>query len=297
MAWSIPQVLLDQLRQIEKSSDFTVSGSTVRSSSGRAYFVKLGTSRDREQYAGEAESLRSIDAAAPKLAPKLYASGVSEDGKPYFISEFKEMGAYLHDEAAVALAKRMATELHKYQSPNHKFGFSIPTYCGATRLENGWYDTWQECFSTLIGNLLRQFRRQGGSGYEEICTKGEQIRERVIPKLLGPLDIHPALLHGDLWSGNVGVERSTGNPVIYDPSSYYGHNEADLAIARIFGGFPPSFYEAYHQNFPKAEPVDQYELRAELYELFHYLNHTVLFGGSYGRTALRIIDRLLDAKL
>jgi len=31
---------------------------------------------------------------------------------------------------------------------------------------------------------------------------------------------------------------------------------------------------------PKTEPVEQYELRGDLYELFHYLNHTVLFGVS-----------------
>jgi len=179
MAWSIPQILLDQLRQIEKSSDFTVSGSTVRSSSGRAYFVKLGTPREKDQYAGEAESLKAIDTAAPKLAPKLYASGISEEGKPYFISEFKEMGGYLTDDAAVILAKRLATELHKYQSPDG-FGFSVPTYCGATRLENGWYENWETCFSTLIGNLLRQLRRQNRVEYEQLCNKGEQIRERSV---------------------------------------------------------------------------------------------------------------------
>lgn len=31
---------------------------------------------------------------------------------------------------------------------------------------------------------------------------------------------------------------------------------------------------------PKTEPVEQYELRLDLYLLFHHLNHTVLFGVS-----------------
>jgi fructosamine kinase len=53
-----------------------------------------------------------------------------------------------------------------------------------------------------------------------------------------------------------------------------------LAIARIFGGIPRSFFEEYHKHMPKTEPEDQYELRGDLYELFHYLNHTVLFGVS-----------------
>ena len=46
----------------------------------------------------------------------------------------------------------------------------------------------------------------------------------------------------------------------------------------MFGGIPSSFIKTYHEHFPKTEPVEQYELRGDLYELFHYLNHTVLFG-------------------
>ena len=53
-----------------------------------------------------------------------------------------------------------------------------------------------------------------------------------------------------------------------------------LAIARIFGGIPSTFFTSYHKNIPKSEPVEQYDLRADLYELYHYLNHTVLFGVS-----------------
>jgi fructosamine-3-kinase len=60
--------------------------------------------------------------------------------------------------------------------------------------------------------------------------------------------------------------------------SYHHHVEPSLAIARIFGGFPRSFFEKYHEHLPKTEPADQYELRGDLYELYHYLNHTVLFG-------------------
>lgn len=103
-------------------------------------------------------------------------------------------------------------------------------------------------------------------------------------------------------SGNVGT-LSDDAPVVYDPSSYFGHNEAEcvplssppaqmdarakeaimnnsLAIARIFGGFGPSFFTEYHSHRPKSEPVDEYEERMILYELFHYLNHTLMFGVS-----------------
>jgi len=143
----------------------------------------------------------------------------------------------------------------------------------------------------MIGDLLDELANQGR--YEELCSRGEEIREQVIPKLLGPLKIQPVLLHGDLWSGNVGAERTTNLPCIFDPSSFYGHNEADLAIARIFGGFSPAFFSTYHAHRPKSEPVDQYSHRMDLYELFHYLNHTALFGGSYAESAKRKMIQLL----
>ena len=86
--------------------------------------------------------------------------------------------------------------------------------------------------------------------------------------------------------------------MIFDPSSFFGHSEAEcvnitlvekrkkkytislsLAIARIFGGFPQSFFSKYHELLPISEPQDQYDLRVALYELFHYLNHAFIFGG------------------
>lgn len=90
-------------------------------------------------------------------------------------------------------------------------------------------------------------------------------------------------------------------------------NKNSLAIARIFGGFPTSFFATYHSYFRKTEPVDEYPLRAELYELFHYLNHTILFGvgcinmnslvqteaslqGSYAVSTQSRIDTLLQHK-
>lgn len=94
-------------------------------------------------------------------------------------------------------------------------------------------------------------------------------------------------------SGNVGVER-WGKPIIFDPSSYYGHNEADLAISRMFGGFPQVFYTTYHELQPKSDPVEQYPYRCDLYELFHYLNHTLLFGASYEHSARQKISKLLE---
>jgi protein-ribulosamine 3-kinase len=104
---------------------------------------------------------------------------------------------------------------------------------------------------------------------------------------------------------------SSGEPIIFDPSSFYGHNEAEyvylpsfqvletgllvisLAISRMFGGFPSSFFTDYHTHKPKCEPVDEYDQRIMLYELYHYLNHTVLFGSGYSEPTSKRMKSLL----
>ncbi|KAG1828137.1 Fructosamine/Ketosamine-3-kinase [Suillus variegatus] len=292
------KIFLPHLQKIEPHAQFVFSFPIIESSLGRKYYAKVGSLSEREQFVGEAESLRAIYNAAPGLAPQVFAA-VGPDNpattseRPYFLSEYRNITSLTSNhKAGEELGMRLATELHVYKS-TMGFGFHVPTFCGATRQDNGWYQTWEECYSAMIGSLLAMLRDKGS--FSELCTKGEQVRSKVIPFLLRPLEIQPVLLHGDLWSGNAGIDSLSDQPVIFDPSSYFGHNEADLAIARIFGGFPHSFFEKYHEYLPKTEPVDQYELRADLYELYHYLNHTVLFGSSYAGSALRKMTILLGA--
>ncbi|KAL1697603.1 Fructosamine/Ketosamine-3-kinase [Schizophyllum commune] len=302
---SIPQNLLnnlmEELHRIEPGAEFHGSLPKISSSNGKDYFAKVGSPSEAEQFEGEAQSLLALGAGCPELIPKVFAHGVTE-GRPYFVSEYKNIGS-LTEGASIRLGELMGTKLHRHTSPNGQFGFEMPTYCGATRMRNGWFATWEELFSDKIGELLDALK---GQRFGELVSKGEQVRKTAhrhmwqhchSPTVLGPLKIEPVILHGDLWSGNAGTDRNTGEPAIFDPSSFYGHNEFDLAIARVFGGFPRSFYATYHKHFPKAEPVDQYELRMELYEMFHYLNHTVLFGGGYASSALSKMNTLLKAKL
>lgn len=109
-----------------------------------------------------------------------------------------------------------------------------------------------------------------------------------IPQFFTDVEIVPALLHGDLWGGNV-AECAEG-PVIFDPASFYGHSEFELGIAGMFGGFSSSFYSAYHDKIPQAPGFAK---RKQLYQLFHYLNHWNHFGGGYRGSSIRIMKDLL----
>jgi len=111
-----------------------------------------------------------------------------------------------------------------------------------------------------------------------------------VPTFFGDIEIFPSLLHGDLWSGN--VAQTAECPVVYDPASFYGHHEYDLAIGKMFGGFDSQFFKAYFEQLPKQEGFEQ---RSELYQLFHYLNHWNHFGDGYKGQSLSIMRRLLKA--
>ena len=129
--------------------------------------------------------------------------------------------------------------------------------------------------------------------FELAARKGRKFE---VPNLLDSLDSffynsspHPSLLHGDLWGGNVSQD-SKGNPFIFDPASYYGDREADLAFTYMFGGFSSSFYNAYERELPLDSGFKQ---RKTLYNLYHELNHFNLFGGGYASSAQSSINQLV----
>ncbi|KAH9968594.1 fructosamine kinase PKL/CAK/FruK [Russula dissimulans] len=297
---NIPPHMLKQLARIEPGAQFSGVLPQVVSSSGKMYYAKTGSPSDRGPYTTEADSLQALGFAAPGLVPTLLAFGFvdengretnSSKGSPFFITEYKNMTSLTEHSAAI-LGRRLATEVHNYASPKG-FGSEVPPYYGgATRLRHGWHKTWEGYVDAIIADLLSTLEARGG--YADLCRKGQDL-EKGDPCLLRPLRIKPVLLHGGLWSGNAGTDTTTGEPVIFDASCVYGHHEADLVTPRLFEGMPKSFFDAYHSHMPKSEPVGQYGLRQDLYELFHHLNHTVLFGEQHARGTQRKMEKLLRA--
>ncbi|MBI4388863.1 MAG: fructosamine kinase family protein [Nitrospinae bacterium] len=103
---------------------------------------------------------------------------------------------------------------------------------------------------------------------------------------IAPPGEKPALLHGDLWSGNYFAVAGQ-RPFVFDPAVYFGLREADLAMTELFGRLPQSFYDAYRGTFPLAPGYDE---RKRLFNLYHLLNHLNLFGKSYLSPVERTVD-------
>jgi fructosamine-3-kinase len=112
-----------------------------------------------------------------------------------------------------------------------------------------------------------------------------------LPRLAGPPE-RPALIHGDLWAGNV-LWGADGFNRIVDPAAHGGHRETDLAMLALFG-LPhlDRALAAYHEAWPLA---DGWRRRVALHQLHPVLVHAVLFGGSYGTRAGRLARTALRA--
>ncbi|MDP3435529.1 MAG: fructosamine kinase family protein, partial [Bacteroidota bacterium] len=160
-------------------------------------------------------------------------------------------------------------------------GFHHSNYCGTTIQDNTWTNSWPEFYAQYrIWNLVQQINVSRG------LTSGElKVYEKLVekmPQLLSHQTI-PSLIHGDLWSGN--YMYTANGPALIDPACYYADREMELGMMQLFGGFSPAVWKAYQEEYPL--PAG-WQKRIPLYQLYHILNHHLLFGGSYGRQALEI---------
>jgi len=245
-----------------------------------ACFVKVNDRGHAPMLEAEAEGLRALRAANAVRVPAPIATGIAGE-RAYLALEWLDFG---HGGRDAALGRALA-QLHRTTAP--RFGGPRDNTIGTTPQDNGWTDDWCAFFrDRRIAPQLALAARHGHGG--GLQRDGEQLLA-AIPALLSGHAPPPSLLHGDLWSGNASCLAS-GEPVIFDPASYYGDREADLAMTELFAGFGADFYAAYREAWPLD---DGYARRRTLYNLYHVLNHLNLFGGGYRAQAETMLAHLL----
>ncbi|KJH70597.1 fructosamine kinase family protein [Aliterella atlantica] len=262
----------------------SVSGGCINhgyaiSDSNLSYFVKLNQASQVAMFEAEALGLKQMFETATIRVPKPICWGIANNSA-YIVLEYLELGSG-NKNSWLEMGRKLAA-MHR-ATCDRGFGWQQNNTIGSTFQINTWNDDWAEFF--IQHRLAYQFqlaKRRGGHfpQLDELLA--------AMPQLLAHQPL-PSLVHGDLWGGNAACTK-TGEPVIFDPATYYGDREVDIAMTELFGGFPAAFYQGYNEIFPLDSA---YERRKPIYNLYHILNHFNLFGGGYASQANRAISQIL----
>lgn len=221
----------------------------------------------------------------------LSAPGVIHVPKPIACSnDFIVIETFIRGAPAVDWQEQMGRSLAELHSTTKtdRFGFTTNNYLGMSKQINNWQDNWLSFWrEQRLGLQLKRLAMITDKS-DPILKKGEALMAR-LDLILGDIEEPAVLLHGDLWSGNAAANEQ-GQPVIFDPASYYGHREAEIGMMRMFGGFDARCEAAYAEVWPLEEGSEQ---RINLYRLYHEINHLILFGYNYYRSCITTMDSLI----
>ncbi len=247
------------------------------------FFLKWNASAPAELFLKEAAGLNEMRVAGSSMViPEVIWSKDVDDFPGLLLMEYLPPAS--NTSGMDERLGRGIAQLHRKAAS--AFGFHHANYCGTTLQDNTWTDNWPEFYAQQrIWSLVEQIKKSRGMSIEE-----QKIYEKLVVRIpvLLPNQAMPSLIHGDLWSGN--YMYTANGPALIDPACYYADREMELGMMKLFGGFSSRVWEAYQEEFPLP---DDWEERNRLYQLYHVLNHYLLFGVSYRQQALEITREYL----
>ena len=199
----------------------------------QSYFLKVardavGKAMCKAEYEGVAELYK----VAPDFVPRPIGWGTykADSNAHFYLAVFVDMIEERPDmpKFCSALAR-----LHKdsMKLSNGRFGFHVVTYSGSMYQAVEWTYSWEELWIKSIKAYAVQEREIHGPS-DELDKLLSLYYEKVCPRLLRPLQtsgrmIKPVLIHGDIWYGNIATNAENGEPITFDPSVFWAHNECD----------------------------------------------------------------------
>lgn len=155
-------------------------------------------------------------------------------------------------------------EVHRTVAPT--FGWSRDNLIGALPQDNTPHGHWPTFY------VERRIRPLLPHLPDDLRGRLDRACDGPMPDLLDH-DAVPALVHGDLWSGNI-----VAGQWVIDPAVHHADREFELAFAVLFGGLPPRLLDAYLA----ASPLDEgWQRRRPALQLYHLLVHVAMFGPSW----------------
>jgi len=218
-----------------------------------------------------------------KMHSELPVPAVLHSADKLLLMEYIETAGGLTPSAEAHAAELLAA-LHGISAES--FGFEGDTVIGTLAQSNPWTPRWRDFFRDQRlrtmgraaldrGNLIRAtFAR-----LEKLCARIEEFIDEPAA---------PALIHGDVWGGNV-LTHDGRIAAFVDPAIYYAHPEIELAFSTLFSTFGQAFFDRYQELRPIAPGF--FEVRRDIYNLYPLLVHAALFGGQYPDAVHRTLAR------
>ncbi|MGI9049608.1 MAG: fructosamine kinase family protein [Rubrobacteraceae bacterium] len=226
----------------------------------------------------EAFMLRYLREKSELPVPEVY-----HGSERLLLMEFIEGSSSFSDKAERHAAELLAA-LHSIEAD--AYGFEQDTLIGSLNQPNQPSESWTEFFREQRLLYLARVAHDAGRLPPEDLKRVEWLAER-LEELIGDPN-PPALIHGDVWSGNV-LAKGSGISAFLDPAIYHADSEIELAFINMFNSFGDAFFERYEEVRGIREGF--FETRRDLYTLYPLLVHTYFFGGSYLGSVQSILSR------
>ncbi|MEA1890538.1 MAG: fructosamine kinase family protein [Pseudomonadota bacterium] len=259
------------------NASYAVSGGNQR------FFLKLNSASSLSMFEAEYQALLELASSNTIRVPHPVCTG-QYDSHSWLVMEHLPL---LNNGNQQKLGEQLAA---MHSVTQECFGWSRDNTIGSTPQINSPGNDWVKFFRDQ--RLKYQLRLAAAKGYTGSLQKAGAVLLNCLDDFFIGYKPVPSLLHGDLWSGNYAFLENK-EPVIFDPATYYGDREADIAMTELFGGFSTEFRTSYEACWP----LDNgYQIRKHLYNCYHILNHLNLFGGGYAAQAENLIIRLLSER-
>ncbi|MFE9391106.1 fructosamine kinase family protein [Streptomyces sp. NPDC006784] len=251
------------------------TGSAALAETATAVFAKALDAAPADFFAAEAAGLARLRGTGTVPVPEVYAAE-----RDVLVLQWIEPGA--PDRAAAEQLGRALAALHGTAAPSWGTP-GEPCYLGPLPLTSPPRPTadpaaWPAFHAEhRLLPLLRAAVDSARIGPRE-ARDVERLCDRLDDEAVAGPPQPAAVIHGDLWSGNVHW-TADGRAVLIDPAAQGGHPETDLAMLELFGCPElPVLLAAYEE----VRPLPGRRARVPLHQLQHLLVHAVLFGGGYG---------------
>ncbi|UZO81045.1 fructosamine kinase family protein [Aquimarina sp. ERC-38] len=247
----------------------------ITTDSGKLVVKVNNASKFPKMFEKEAQGLALLQKTNTFKIPEVIGYGTFNE-QSYLLLEYITLGS--KDQNFWKLFGKQLVTLHKHTSAT--FGLEADNYIGSLLQYNKKHINSAEFY--VRQRLQPQLELAAQNGY--IFSNTDKLYnniEAILP------DEPPALIHGDLWSGNFMVNENA-LPVLIDPAVSYAPREMDLALMLLFGGFDPMVFEEYDNLYPLESG---WRDRTDIFQLYYILVHLNLFGTSYYGQAKEIISK------